>query len=418
MRRFYFNRKQDVSGVSGTGRVCEGIQFSDGRCAVRWLTKTASTELWDSVEEAIQVHGHSGATELVWEDGELMKKSRDALFGTVVEQITLSARDAEQFVEALNNPPEPTEHLKRAMAEYSQKYERNKEVTELVEVLSKAAPLYISGDADNLGNEVARIEAMDDEAGIREIGERINSGQELFKQWIERMGGEVIEQGGDEFLGKIADLDAKKLEAFRSAYAKLVGTTLTLGVGRKISEATRARFYGKLTGKDRLVYWNESVDAGLKEKLAITTQDETTKILNSGVIQLEKAGEGPGSRGGQVVGTTASGKPIYAHANHAEHKEFTAVEHYHAMKAHAKAAKKFPRHSAERLHHLKQQVLHTYKMSHLDGSDPHFYIPNHAYKKLKMNKPAEIENHGYGKDPARKSEEVTELLEVLEKAKA
>jgi hypothetical protein len=281
-------------------------------------------------------------------------------------------------------------------------------------VLAKAAPLYISGDADNLGNEVARVEAMDDEAAIKEISGRINSGQELFKQWLERLGGEVIEQGGDEFLGKITDIDDQKLEDFRTAYSKLVGTTLTLGVGRKISEATRARFYGKLAGKDRLVHWSDEVEKDLRDRLQITPEDEKTKVLESGVLQLAKAGTtGAGSRGGQVIGTTASGKPIYADANHAAHREFTALEHYHAMKAHSKAAQKHPRHSAERLHHLKQQVLHTYKMSHLDGSDPHFYIPKHAYKQLKMNKPAEIENHGYGKDPVRKSEEVTELLEVL-----
>jgi hypothetical protein len=107
MRRFHFNRKQDVSGVSGTGKVCEGIQFSDGKCAVRWLTKTASTEMWDTVEEAIAVHGHGGATELVWDDGAALEKSesRDELFGKVVEQITLSEKDAEIFMAALENPP-------------------------------------------------------------------------------------------------------------------------------------------------------------------------------------------------------------------------------------------------------------------------------------------------------------------------
>ncbi len=68
MRRFYFIRNTDVSGVSGTGVVAEGVQFSDGVVAIRWRTELASTVIWDDVEQAIKVHGHDGATELIWED--------------------------------------------------------------------------------------------------------------------------------------------------------------------------------------------------------------------------------------------------------------------------------------------------------------------------------------------------------------
>lgn len=84
MRRFELHRDRDVSGVSGTGVVAEGIQFDDqmviafpddalevlppGWCRIVWLTEFSSTVLWRSVDEAMKVHGHGGATRLVWVD--------------------------------------------------------------------------------------------------------------------------------------------------------------------------------------------------------------------------------------------------------------------------------------------------------------------------------------------------------------
>lgn len=64
--RFLLKREQDVSGVSGTGIVAEGIQFTDRTVVLRWLGKTASTVIWDTLEDAMKVHGHDGRTIVVW----------------------------------------------------------------------------------------------------------------------------------------------------------------------------------------------------------------------------------------------------------------------------------------------------------------------------------------------------------------
>lgn len=68
MRRFVLNRKEDVSGVSGVGVVAEGIEFSDGSAAIRWKTSKASTTIWNSVEDAVAIHGHGGLTVLEYLD--------------------------------------------------------------------------------------------------------------------------------------------------------------------------------------------------------------------------------------------------------------------------------------------------------------------------------------------------------------
>jgi len=71
MRRFILVRHADVSGVSGTGIVAEGIEFSDGRVATRWLApvgRPAQTCVWDRISDVEAVHGHGGLTRVHWVD--------------------------------------------------------------------------------------------------------------------------------------------------------------------------------------------------------------------------------------------------------------------------------------------------------------------------------------------------------------
>lgn len=69
-RRFRLVRLSDATGVSGTGYVAEGIQFSDGRCAMRWTTNGTprSTAVYDSMEDLLFIHGHQGSTIPEWLD--------------------------------------------------------------------------------------------------------------------------------------------------------------------------------------------------------------------------------------------------------------------------------------------------------------------------------------------------------------
>ncbi|QNE18236.1 hypothetical protein F1D05_10430 [Kribbella qitaiheensis] len=68
MQRFELVRYTDVSGVSGTGIVAEGIQFSDGSVALRWLSQYPCTAVWESLEALLAIHGHSGSTVVRWID--------------------------------------------------------------------------------------------------------------------------------------------------------------------------------------------------------------------------------------------------------------------------------------------------------------------------------------------------------------
>jgi L-alanine-DL-glutamate epimerase-like enolase superfamily enzyme len=67
-RRFVLRRNEDETGISGVGEVAEGVQFTDGTCAMRWRTALASTAVYDSVDDVEAIHGHQGRTLIVWVD--------------------------------------------------------------------------------------------------------------------------------------------------------------------------------------------------------------------------------------------------------------------------------------------------------------------------------------------------------------
>ncbi|GAA1690154.1 hypothetical protein ACFTSF_40575 [Kribbella sp. NPDC056951] len=67
-RVFELVRYRDPSGVSGTGVVAEGCEFSDGSVALRWRGDNPATAVWPGLEAVLAVHGHQGATEVRWID--------------------------------------------------------------------------------------------------------------------------------------------------------------------------------------------------------------------------------------------------------------------------------------------------------------------------------------------------------------
>lgn len=68
MRRFVLYRDRDISGVSGTGLVAEGVQFADGTAVLHWLLAVTSTVVYANIEDLVAVHGHGGATQVRWID--------------------------------------------------------------------------------------------------------------------------------------------------------------------------------------------------------------------------------------------------------------------------------------------------------------------------------------------------------------
>lgn len=67
-RRFVLNRKTDVTGLSGTGIVTDGILFPDGQVVLSWRGRYHSLEIHPNLEEVEILHGHGGKTVIEWID--------------------------------------------------------------------------------------------------------------------------------------------------------------------------------------------------------------------------------------------------------------------------------------------------------------------------------------------------------------
>ena len=73
MRRFYLQRDSDPSGVSGCGRVADGVMFASGWIALHFNPKLKGVESvygYKDLADMYLLHGHGGKTKIVWIDGE------------------------------------------------------------------------------------------------------------------------------------------------------------------------------------------------------------------------------------------------------------------------------------------------------------------------------------------------------------
>jgi hypothetical protein len=68
VRRFRLVRIEDVSGVSGTGLVAEGVEFNSGKVVLGWCSEIISLTIYDTLADMEAIHGHEGRTRIVWVD--------------------------------------------------------------------------------------------------------------------------------------------------------------------------------------------------------------------------------------------------------------------------------------------------------------------------------------------------------------
>ncbi len=114
VKLFHLYRIEDQSGVSGTGPVVEGVEFTNGWCALRWVTNMSSVCFYQSIEEVRRVHGHGGKTELIVHDFEPLSKApvgkSNERFEILLEIIEEASR-----VTTLADEPEERAHARQAL---------------------------------------------------------------------------------------------------------------------------------------------------------------------------------------------------------------------------------------------------------------------------------------------------------------
>jgi hypothetical protein len=89
-RPFVLRRDRDISGVSGTGIVIDGVLWPDGQAAIHWRGKWAlTTPHPDGMDSILDIHDHGGQGDLhvLWAD-EVAAARREGL-ATIVEAYDL-----------------------------------------------------------------------------------------------------------------------------------------------------------------------------------------------------------------------------------------------------------------------------------------------------------------------------------------
>ncbi|MFI6249000.1 hypothetical protein [Streptomyces sp. NPDC051016] len=98
-RPFVLQRDQDISGVSGTGIVADGVLFPDGHAAIHWRGKWAlTTPHPDGLDSIIDIHDHGGRGDLhiIWSDHDRVRKQvQAAVIKAFDVPATFAGREAE-----------------------------------------------------------------------------------------------------------------------------------------------------------------------------------------------------------------------------------------------------------------------------------------------------------------------------------
>jgi hypothetical protein len=67
--RFVLARHSDPSGISGTGLIAEGVEWTGGTADLHWLTEHETFVHWPGgIAAILAIHGHNGATVVRWLD--------------------------------------------------------------------------------------------------------------------------------------------------------------------------------------------------------------------------------------------------------------------------------------------------------------------------------------------------------------
>jgi len=92
------------------------------------------------------------------------------------------------------------------------------------------------------------------------------------------------------------------------------------------------------------------------------------KVLTE-IQELERKLAAKGPRGGEIIGKTESGKPIYERHDHPKHNSFDASDHMDAYDAHMDAANS-AKSKAEKKKHESQARKHEYESHKIRANDP------------------------------------------------
>lgn len=162
--------------------------------------------------------------------------------------------------------------------------------------------LLITWDVDQLDATLDRARVADEVAEVRKINQSLDAANRVWTSWIVSGGGSVVELNAGKGTAEIAADKLTELERIRDQVASTVGSTISMGVGVKLSEAQRALKAAKLQGGNKVTLYTPDVDEFLEkeqkkeeglQKAGETSPNVQSKDRNPTQAAQKQADEGP-----------------------------------------------------------------------------------------------------------------------------
>lgn len=175
--------------------------------------------------------------------------------------------------------------------------------------------------ADRLPEEAEQATKEDRVEDLSRLNQRVHSGDELFKLWAEAKGGKAIAIGAGDGRIEVGADHLEELNQLKDQYNQAVGSTCSVGVGTKLSEAEKALTYAQRTGGNSIELYTKE----LEQELADLQEPEgEEKLFNSFFDKAEPAlntGPGrPGIKGPMQPGQPGMDKPVEEGSEHSENE--------------------------------------------------------------------------------------------------
>lgn len=120
--------------------------------------------------------------------------------------------------------------------------------------------VYVAANGDGVGEQIGNAILSDDHKALSSLSRKFKDVHSNLEKWVQKKGGEVVASSGDEIIFSIPEKSLSEIESLREKYSQSAGTTLTMGIGQTISQASKALIYGKMNDKNQVVQYEPKID--------------------------------------------------------------------------------------------------------------------------------------------------------------
>ena len=157
----------------------------------------------------------------------------------------------------------------------------------------KGSTVYVSSDGDDIGSHVAAAILSGNVKQAKKLSLLINLGGKVTERFAKsHWGAQVVIMGGDDLMIQTspAKFNTEDIEPMRKEYQAKTKATLSCGIGSTPEEAMKAIVIAKNTGKNKAVFWQDSMEATYNKVVKDRINNLKTKLRASGGRVMESEG--------------------------------------------------------------------------------------------------------------------------------